>query len=226
VLKKASLSKESIRLLCRYVSENPYLRCLDLSQSDLSCKMYLPLLGVLGEQVNLQEVNLSYNQLVPQTENPYERQVQTKLLNLLYNNQSLQHLFLEGCGLTEQIVSSLIHQAKFSPSLVSIHFSNNPCIDGPAKQRLAAILGTSVDDDEVDGPMEDEEQDLDFEKTAQINFKEIDKKKRTLRTAKTFIRDNNPAQQQLEQPTQLTAQNKEQLQVRKILKDKAHEAAY
>ena len=50
------------------------------------------------------------------------------LKNILVDNQQLTHLDISGTGLTQLIIESILPFVKDSPSLTSIHLSNNPAI--------------------------------------------------------------------------------------------------
>lgn len=76
----------------------------------------------------------------------YEKEV-IELLSLMFqSNQTLTHFDLSNCGLTEDIIYEILTYIKSSPTLVSIHLSNNPGITRDSVNKFASILDCAVDE--------------------------------------------------------------------------------
>ena len=63
ILVKVPFTKETVERLCDFVEGSHYLKILDISWSELSNLALRPILRSLGKNTNLQDVNLSHNQL-------------------------------------------------------------------------------------------------------------------------------------------------------------------
>ena len=95
------------------------------------------------------------------TSNNYELEL-TQLLSLTFqSNQTLTHFDLSNCGLSELIIYEILTFIKGSPTLASIHLSNNPGIGATSMPKFAGILDCQIDE----------------KKEYNIHFQEADQKK-------------------------------------------------
>lgn len=101
------------------------------------------------------------------------------------------------CGLSFRIVESLIPQLKYSPSLVAVHLSNNPGVVGQIKN-LSLMLGIEIEKHQV---------------KPNLQFQTAEDSKKKQNSTKT----KSPSSKEGEM---LSLVNLEQIQTRKLLKEK------
>lgn len=108
-LVKVNLGHESIGALCSFIATSSYLTHLDVAWNELAFHQYRPLLDALGASRDMQEINLSHNQLMNHTcSEEFVVELTEKLKFIVQSNQALVHLYLNQCGLCFEILELLM----------------------------------------------------------------------------------------------------------------------
>lgn len=161
------ITKESLQYLVDFIQNDncSFLRELDVSNNYMqSFFSYLPLLQALSTcSMQFQVISLAANNLfdeqtvfreeaacnMKEVENLrlHEEKVLEAVKHILINRTSLNHLNLAETGLTYRILFEMITFIKSSPSLVSVHLSNNPGLTNESMIKFAEFM--EIDDDEI-----------------------------------------------------------------------------
>jgi Ran GTPase-activating protein (RanGAP) involved in mRNA processing and transport len=158
-LSKSQYSPAGIQHLCTFIQSAKTLTTLDISWCEMpmgSANSFFQILQALSTNRKLVNLNLSWNNLADIGSNVrndeeiktdrlpepsmYPAQCASFLASFIKYNKQVQHMNLENCSLSLEMMQILAAAIRKSPSLQALHLSNNPFLgSGGTSQTMRMI---------------------------------------------------------------------------------------